>query len=116
MKHLALLTLLAVGLTGCKSYVVRDGKTYTAELAWFEQAGSETAELSAEMVEKNCECEDGAFTDPVCEDLADNIVTIRARMKWHVEMARHNAQLTEERPPKEPPEIPPAESLCPGGE
>jgi hypothetical protein len=64
------------------------------------------------MVEANCTCENGEFTDGTCEDLADNIVTIEARALWHLNMARYNAQLIEERPPEEPPEIPPAESLC----
>lgn len=116
MKRLIpLLTVLA--LAGCKHYVVRDGKTYNAELAWFQEAGAGTAELSAELVARECTCdEDGYFEDAVCEELADNIVTIRARMEWHIEMARYNAQLTKERPPKDPPEIPPAESLCPGGD
>ena len=111
------IVLALVAFAGCKRYVVRDGKTYNAELAWFEKAGAETAELSAELVKRGCTCdEDGYFEDDVCEELADNVVTIRARMSWHVEMARYNAQLTNERPSKDPPEIPPAESLCPGDE
>lgn len=112
LTSLALLT----ALPSCKRYVVRDAEVYNTELAWFQQAGEQTAELASEMVERGCTCdEDGYFEDPVCEELADNIVTIRARMAWHIEMARYNAGVTETRPPEEPPEIPPAESLCPSG-
>ena len=118
MKRLApIIALAMLSMAGCKQYIVRDGQTYNAEIAWFGEAGSGTAELSRQLVERECTCdEDGYFEDAVCEELADNIVTIEARMEWHQEMARYNAGLTEERPPKEPPEIPPAESLCPGGE
>ena len=116
MRHVVLIATCFVLLASCKRYVVRNAEVYNAELAWFQQAGEQTAELSAELVEKGCVCdEDGYFEDPTCEDLADNIVTIRARMAWHVEMARYNAGVTETRPPKDPPEIPAAESLCPSG-
>ena len=115
MRRVALLlTTSLLLLSSCKRYVVRDASVYDAELAWFEQAGTQTAAFATKLVERHCECdEDGYFTDLECEELAENIVVIRARMEWHEAMARYNAGLTEERPPKEPPEIPPAESLCP---
>ena len=115
MKHVALVFVIAASIGGCKNYIVRDGKTYEAELAWFKQAMVETANLSRQMVDRHCVCKDGSFEDQTCEDLADNIVTIQARAEYHIALARYNARLTEDRPPKEPPEIPPAESLCPGG-
>lgn len=115
MKRLALLIMCTIPLTmGCGNYIVRNGEVYNAELDWFQQAGKQTAELSAELVERNCTCdEDGYFEDATCEELADNILTIRARMAWHVAMARYNAGVIDTRPPEKPPEIPPVESMCP---
>lgn len=113
MRHIAFCLSSLLLLASCKQYIVRDADVYEAELVWFEKAGTQTAAFAAEMVELHCVCEDGYFVEPVCEDLADNIVTIGARMEWHKAMARYNAGLAEERPAKTPPEIPPAELMCP---
>jgi len=107
--------LLISTFSACpKSATVRDSKVYQTEVAFMGQAAAQQADLLAHFVKTACSCEGGKFTDPKCQKAAKTLLVVRARIPWHQAMMLYNGGITEERPPKTPPEIPDASTLCPG--
>jgi hypothetical protein len=107
------LTALALLTVGCAHrYVVRDHDVYQAELNQYDSWATNQAALLRGFVTANCTCTEAAlFADKKCAESADWILTVEARHDWHKAMSLYNAGITEERPPKDPPEIP--ASSCP---
>lgn len=95
--------------------IVRDREVYQAEVAFFQYGMEEQADLLEAFLGDCCTCREGRWVDPVCENAAQNVLVIRHRLGWHVSMMLYNANLSEERPPAEPPVVPEAYTLCPGG-
>lgn len=111
------LLFLSVLLTaGCKRAFVRDPETYKAEVA-FLQMGLEqnTSLLEEHLKDGSCVCVDGAWVTPLCEDTALNVLVIQNRLEWHIGMMLYLGNLSKERPPEDPPEVPEPGSLCPAG-
>ena len=107
-------------LTGCpkQGTVLRDAAAYQAELNQYDTWAVEQAKYLREFIVAHCVCESEAegpqFEDPDCERAADFVLTIEARHEWHKNMSLWNANLIEDEPSAQPPEIPPLS--CPLGE
>lgn len=107
---------LLVFLSSCTKYIVRDTVVYQTELNQYDAWATKQAALLKGFVALYCTCDETKkFTTPECIQSADFILTIEARAAWHKEMSLFLAGITETRPPKDPPEIQPSSSLCPGG-
>jgi len=105
---------MAFAVTGCSKHIVRDAKVYQVELDQYDSWATKQAELLRGFMAESCTCDAAQkFETKECRDAADFVLTIEARAAWHKAMSLYNASLTEERPPKDPPEIPPSSSLCP---
>lgn len=110
----------ALTTTGCKKpgVVLRDPEVYKNEVYLFQMVIEQDTELlEAHLADGSCSCdEDGNWNNEVCETSALNIVTMRARLDWHVAAMLYLAGLVEENPGEEPPvsEDQMAE-LCPEG-
>jgi len=122
VKYIVLGTVMAAALTttGCKKpgVVLRDPEVYKNEIYFFQMVIEQDTELlAAHLADGSCSCdEEGNWNNEVCELSALNIVTMRARLDWHVAAMMHLAGLTEENPGEVPPvsEDQMAE-LCPEG-
>jgi hypothetical protein len=117
VKHLTTilsLVLLAALVGGCTEYVVRDAAVYQTELNQYDSWATKQAALLKGFMASSCTCDAGQkFTSTECADAADFVLTIEARHEWHKAMSLFLAGLTEDRPPKAPPEIPASSTLCP---
>jgi hypothetical protein len=115
-SYILLGVVATTGLTGCKKGVVlRDPEVYKNEIAFMQMAlEQDTALLEHHLNDGSCACEDGAWVTVECEDTALNILVIQNRLQYHVDLMLYNAKLKDERPPKDPPEVPEPGSLCPG--
>jgi len=96
-----------LSITGCKKpgVVLRDPEVYKNEVYLFQMVIEQDTELlAAHLADGSCSCdEEGNWNNEVCETSALNIVTMRARLDWHVAAMMHLAGLTEENPGEEPP-------------
>ena len=112
---LALTSILAT--VGCKRAIVRDPETYKAEVAFLSMGLEQNTELLEEhLADGTCVCVDGEWESVVCEDTALNILVVRNRLDWHVAMMLYLGNLSDVRPPEEPPEVPEPSTLCPAEE
>jgi len=105
------LILVLMLSTGCGAHV-RDAEVYKAELQFFEKLSLEQADLLEGFVRAHCPCNQGVFALTECEKAAEAVVVARARVRWHVQVSLSNAGIVEGEI-SDPPEIPPATSLCP---
>lgn len=117
MRHLIIILtamFLAVSLGGCTKYIVRDSVTYQTELNQYDAWATKQAALLKDFMSTSCTCDDqGKFTTQECSDAADFVLTIEARHDWHKAMSLYLAGITDKRPAKVPPAIPPNSTLCP---
>jgi len=117
VKHLTTilsLVLLAALVGGCTEYVVRDAAVYQTELNQYDSWATKQAALLKGFMASSCTCDAAQkFTTTECADAADFVLTIESRHEWHKAMSLYLAGLTEDRPPKDPPEIPLSSTLCP---
>lgn len=101
---------------GCKKVVVRDANVYKAEIDFIDSASEEQVERGKALIAKECECAEVVgivgFTTTECQNLAETIVVLEARMKYHTAFMRYLGGLSDDRPPKDPPDVPDASSLC----
>jgi len=109
-----LATLFAIG---CKDVAVRDAKVYKAELEFVDAASDESVTRGKAVITTECTCETvmdiTGFATPECNDLAETILTIEARMAYHTNFMRYLGGLSDKRPPKDPPDVPDTNTLCP---
>jgi hypothetical protein len=122
MKRAVLLATLGIlstsSLVGCnRSVVLRDPDVYKNEIAFMQMAlEQDTDLLEHHLNDGSCSCEEGEWSSVECEDTAANILVIRHRLDWHVAMMLYLGKQSEERPPRDPPEVPDPSTLCPSGE
>jgi len=113
-----MLAALAVPLMGANcNTVVRDETVYRTELDFMEQTAMQPADKLVEWINLHCKCDAGKWLGDnaeLCEKSAKLVQVIRVRVPYHKEMMLYNASITEKRPPKEPPAVPPTADLCPG--
>ncbi len=114
MRYLVVVVLF---ISGCASQVaVRDLSTYRNEVKFLAAASIQSADALEGLMPVQCKCEEqnGERFWPTqeCEDAADLIQTVRARVPYHVAMMLYLAGDAEDRPPEVPPEIPKATDLC----
>jgi hypothetical protein len=115
-KVIVLLMVVTVALlfTGGHCHkVIRDEAVYRTELDFLEQLATQQAILLTGFIKGNCSCIEGKFTTEPCQKTADTVLVVQSRVKWHKDMMLYNAGLLKERPPKDPPAIPEAKTLCP---
>lgn len=119
LRRILFSSLLATAVSGCQnaSVVLRDPGVYRNELAFFQLALEQDTELlAAHLADGSCSCDaEGAWTSDVCESTALNVLVIRSRLTWHLDLMRYFIRDLKERPPKDPPEVPDPSSLCPQG-
>lgn len=118
----ALLVLLVVllsvltMLTGCGP-AVRDKKVYRAEIDFMEAAASEQVERGIALIDSVCKCEEIAdtkgFVTTECHELAETILVVKYRTRYHTEFMRYLGGISNRRPPEDPPEVPETSTLCP---
>ena len=110
--------LLVTPLMGANcNTVVRDETVYKTELNFMEQTATQPADALVGWFGLHCKCEGGKFvgdTAVKCAKDAKLVQLIRVRVPYHKAMMLYNASLLDKRPPKDPPEVPPATDLCPG--
>ena len=112
---LALLPVIVAVCTGatCSSSIVRDEAVYRTELDLMEQMAVQPVDSLGGFVKGHCTCTDGKWADDTCRKAAKLILVVKTRVPYHKSMMLYNAGLLKERPPKDPPEVPAAETLCP---
>ena len=111
------LAVLLLAPVACKKpgVVLRDPETYKNEIAFFQMALEQDTELlEHHLGAGSCTCDGGGWTTVECEDTALNVLVIRHRLQYHVDLMLYNAKMKDERPPKEAPEVPDPSTLCPG--
>lgn len=115
LRRILISSLLAITVGGCKSIVLRDAGVYRNEVAFFQLALEQDTELLAShLADGTCSCDaDGSWSSDVCETTALNILVIRHRLKWHLAMMKYFIRDADERPSKDPPEVPATSTLCP---
>lgn len=104
--------ICAMIVIGCKA-AVRDKGVYQAEIDFVRAASEESIDNAKAMLDEFCVCEDGEFMSSACEDMAETVAVMDARMSYHLDFMLFLGGVSEERPPKDPPEIAPAEEFCP---
>ncbi len=113
MKYLVVVVLF---LSGCASVAVRDLSTYRNEVKFLAAASTQEADAIEALMPAACKCEEQGgekyWATQECETAADLVQTVRARVPYHVAMMLYLGGDTEERPPKDPPEIPNSTDLC----
>jgi hypothetical protein len=115
--YLCTLLSMAVFCSGCNKTSVRDAKVYNEELNFFDAASEEVVERGKKVIALNCKCSNVSgnisFTTKECKDFADTLLVLEARVNYHTDMMRFNGGLIDNRPPKNPPDIPVSNTLCP---
>ena len=114
--HLAVaLLVIAAVCTGaaCSSSVVRDEAVYRTEFDLMEQMAIQPADSLGGFIKQHCTCADGKWTAEACVKAAKLILVVKTRVPYHKSMMLYNAGLLKERPPKDAPEVPAPETLCP---
>jgi hypothetical protein len=114
----AFLILTFLVPVGCKKIgvVLRDPEVYRNEIAFFQMALEQDTELlEGHLADGSCACEEGAWTTVECEMTALNVLVVRHRLQYHVDMMHYNARMRDKRPSKEPPKVPDPSTLCPEG-
>ena len=104
MRSFVLLTFL---ITGCAEYIIRDKKTYTEEVSWFQNiALSQSKELRF-YLGSGCTCSPSReWASDRCLHTARLILLVETRVPAH-------SQSMLGATPKTLPVIPEANSLCP---
>lgn len=117
MTKLFIFVVLSITGLSCNPSVVRDETTYRMELDFLEQVATQQADSLTGFIQRTCKCEGDIaalkFTTPECTEAAKKVVVVNSRMAWHKAMMLYNAGLLESRPPKDPPEVPAFNTLCP---
>jgi len=118
MGMLVIAAIVAMILIGCGP-AVRDPEVYSAEVDFMEAAAAEQVERGIAVIDEYCTCEEvlgvKGFTTESCNNLAETILVVKHRMKYHTEFMRYLGGIHAKRPPKEPSEVPDPSSLCPNG-
>jgi hypothetical protein len=111
------LLVLVLSLFGCNKSVVRNKSVYREELNFIDAASDETVMNGKALIASMCECSEiegvKGFTTAECRNLAETVLVVEARVKYHTNMMRFNSGLIEERPSEDPPEVPETNTLCP---
>ena len=121
MKRLLVVVALAMFVmplmgANCNT-VVRDETVYKTELDFMEQSAKQPTDKLVEWINLHCKCEGGAWVEgnaALCEKSAKLVQVVRSRVPWHKAMMLYNGSLTDKRPPKDPPKVPPTTDLCSG--
>jgi len=96
---------------------VRNSDIYNAEIDFMEAAATEQVQRGVALIDASCKCEEmmgvRGFTTTECQDLAETILVVKYRMKYHTSFMRYLGGISERRPPEIPPEVPDANALCP---
>ena len=112
-----IIAILAFTFLGCGP-AVRDKEVYGAEIDFMDAAATEQVENGIALINEACKCESVAgingFVTEACQDLAQTIVVVRARMQYHTQFMRYLGGISKTRPPEEPPEVPDPNTVCPG--
>jgi len=111
-----LLFSLVVMSVGCKKPMasIRDPNVYANEIDFLRMAiTQQTSLLEYHLQDGSCVCVEQEWTVEECEKTAKSILVMRARLDWHLALMEYNGSLREDRPPKDPPEIPESTTLCP---
>lgn len=111
MKGFGGFLFLVFVLFGCGSSV-RDSVVYEAEVDFVRTASEDSSLIIRAFIEENCICRGGEFTSMKCSNAADTVLVIESRMDYHLDFMLYLGDVTDERPPAEPPVIPDANSLC----
>jgi len=110
------LLVLVLSLFGCNT-VVRNKSVYREELNFIDAASDETVVNGKALIASMCECSEiegvKGFATVECQNLAETVLVVEARVKYHTNMMRFNSGLIEERPSEDPPEVPDTNTLCP---
>jgi len=98
---------------------VRDSEVYSAEIDFVEAAAEEQVVRGTALLNVACKCEEVmgqvGFVTTECHDLAETILVVKYRIKYHTEFMRYLGGIHDKRPPKDPPEIPDPSTLCKWG-
>lgn len=115
-KTKTILLALVLALTSCKSVVLRDASVYWNEIRFFEMALQKNkALLMAHLRDGSCSCdEQGKWSDVVCQESADTVAVLEARLAWHVAQMEYLGRFNAKEPPTEEPPIPDSSYLCNG--
>lgn len=112
-----ILVLVVLSFCGCKSVAIRDAKVYSAELDFVDAAVDEQVERGKALIAKECRCSEVmgtvGFETKECQELAETVLVIEARMRYHTAFMRYLGGISEERPAKEAPKVPDTGMLCP---
>lgn len=115
LAFFAVLVVLFGG--GCAPPAVRDSGVYGAEVDFVEEATREHVEHSMVVLREECTCIEVSgvlgWETAACQDLAETVAVLRARMAYHTAFMRYLGGLSDVRPEEEPPDVPEASSLCP---
>jgi len=114
---LFLFLIITLFVSSCGPVVIRDQAVYSAEMDFLDAAVEEQIERGIALINEHCHCETmmgvKGFTTTTCNDLAETILVLKSRMKYHTNFMRYLGGLIDKRPEKIPPEIPVTSSLCP---
>ena len=109
------LFILVLVLLGCRSYSIRDAAVYEAEIDFIVASASDTVKHGVAAINKFCSCEGGEWATEECADLAETVVVLKYRAKYHAAFMLYLGGISNRQPPKEAPEIPDSTDLCPKG-
>ena len=100
-------------LFGCSSQVVRQTKVFHAETLVMSQAALQAAGDIKALIPKGCVCSEGSFVDSECKAAAKRALVIETRIPRIRDNMLYLAGVLKERPPKDLPEVPDPNILCP---
>lgn len=109
--------LFVIVFVGCGS-AIRDGKVYGEELDFFDAVFEEQTRTGKAIIGESCKCSEVSgvygFETKACQELADTVLVIESRMRYHTDFMRYLGGLSDDRP-NELLNVPEASTLCPDG-
>jgi hypothetical protein len=100
-------------ISGCKHVVIRDQNVYANEIGFWRASSDQSARALIDMITAHCTCEEDGWATQECDNAATLAITLVSRADYHADMMEYLGEIRDERPPANPPEVPPNTQLCP---
>ncbi len=114
-----LLCCFALAVVGCSKPAIREATVYKAEIDFVDAATQEVVERGKAVLDTQCVCVEPVegiktFKTQECSQLAETVLVLDARMKYHTDYMRFLGGVSDVRPEGDAPDVPDVGTLCEG--